>query len=373
LLMPYSCTHGMRPDAKVVPTGHGFKVICHSNVTGCVLNGLGKTVSTRIGYSSAPPKTPKYSIHQKAPDPMIRKGINQPLYTGINAIDGFITFGKGQRIGVFAAAGTGKTTLMSQIAKSVQADVVVINLLGERGREVKEFLENTLDPETRKRSVVVAATSDQPAIVRSKSAFVATTIAEYFRDHGKNVFLMMDSVTRFARALREIGLARGEIPTRSGYPPSVFAELPTLMERAGTNDKGSITALYTVLVEGDDLNEPVSDEVMSILDGHIILSRKLAAENRYPAIDILRSKSRVMNQVVSNEHRKISAELLSNYALYKANEDAIRFGFYEAGKNQELDSAVRVKPVVDKFMFSSTDKTQSIDDTVKIMKTLVGV
>ncbi len=370
-LMPYTHTYGMQPDSKVIPTGHSFKLLCHSNMMGCIINGLGKIISYDEDKSFTPENASYITIKNNAPNPMTRKMITETLHTGINIVDAFTTIGKGQRIGIFAAAGTGKTTLMSQIVKSVNADVIVINLLGERGREVKEFLDNTLDDKTRMKSVVVITTSDQPAIVRLKSAYIATTVAEYFRDHGKNVLLIMDSVTRFARALREIGLARGEVPTRSGYPPSVFAELPALLERTGTNDKGSITALYTVLVAGDDLNEPIADEVMSILDGHIILSRKLAAANCYPAIDIMQSKSRIMNQIISKEHRELSADLLSSYAIRAANEDAIRFGFYEPGNSIDLDGAIRIKPLMDKFMFSSEKKCQSFEDTINIMKKIV--
>ncbi|MGB3975503.1 MAG: FliI/YscN family ATPase [bacterium] len=373
LLMPYTVMHGLRPDARVIPTGRPFRLKCGPFLKGQVLNGLGELIGNDMNKGLINGEWVVREIHKEAPEPLERKTIDTFLPTGIPAIDGFLCMGQGQRIGVFAAAGTGKSTLMSNIARSASADVVVINLIGERGREVREFIEESLGYEGLKRSIVVAATSDQPAIVRLKSAYVATTIAEYFRDMGLHVLFMMDSVTRFARALREIGLARGEMPSRGGYPPSVFAELPKLMERAGTNSKGSITALYTVLVAGDDLSEPVADEVLSILDGHIILSRKLAAANQYPAIDILRSKSRLMNRIISPEHGEIVGFLLSKYALCDANEEAIRFGFYEPGKNKELDDAVNMKPGIEKFLFDSKQYVRSIDDTINTLKAIAGM
>ncbi len=370
LLMPYTTMHGLCPDAKVIPTGRAFRLKCGLALNGQILNGLGSHMGSGIESGAENKEWVVKEIQIDAPAPLDRKIIDTILPTGIPSIDGFLTIGQGQRMGVFAAAGTGKSTLMSDIARSTSADVIVINLIGERGREVREFIEESLGPEGLKRAVVVAATSDQPAIVRLKSAYVATTIAEYFRDLGLHVFLMMDSVTRFARALREIGLARGEMPARGGYPPSVFAELPKLMERAGTNSIGSITALYTVLVAGDDLSEPVADEVLSILDGHIILSRKIAAANHYPAIDILSSKSRLMSRIVSPEHKKIAGFLLSKYALCNANEEAIRFGFYEPGKNRELDEAVSMKPDIEDFLFNSEKRIQPIDDIVRNMQTI---
>jgi FliI/YscN family ATPase len=367
LLMPYTCMHGLRPDAVVVPTGRPFRLKCGSFLMGKVLNGLGECISKRDTGDKKEREWISKEIQTDSPPALERQKIDTLLFTGIPAVDGFLSLGRGQRIGVFAAAGTGKSTLMADMARSATADVIVINLIGERSREVREFVEECLGSYGLKRSIVVAATSEQPAIVRLKSAYVATTIAEYFRDMGKNVFLLMDSVTRFARALREIGLARGEAPSRGGYPPSVFAELPKLLERAGTGKRGSITALYTVLVAGDDLSEPVADEVLSILDGHIILSRKLAAANRYPAIDILNSRSRLMNKITSGNHQEITGYLLAQYALFTANEEAVRFGFYEPGKNKELDDAVRVKPLIDSFLFTSSKKERSIGDTVKKM------
>jgi len=357
MLMPYGFTQGLRPDAEVVPLGKSLRLICGNHLLGQVLNGLGEPLSSsNQNPNNTDNECSSVDVHQSPPNPLRRKRIETAMTTGIPAIDGFLTLGMGQRIGVFAAAGTGKSTLMGNIARRTSADVTVICLIGERGREVREFIEDNLGENGLSRSVVVVSTSDQPAILRLKSAYIATAIAEYFRDKGKNVLLMMDSVTRFARALREIGLARGESPARAGYPPSVFAELPRLLERSGTSEKGSITALYTVLVAGDDLTEPVADEVMSILDGHIILSRKLANQNQYPAIDLIRSKSRIMNQIVTETHIQIASELLSKYALYESNEDAFRFGFYESGKNKEIDSAVELKPEIDRFLYStSTD------------------
>lgn len=372
LLMPYTGMHGLCPDALVIPTGRPLRLKCGSFLMGKVLNGLGECISLR---HTGDQKTREWSIREiqtESPPALKRKRIDTLLYTGIPAVDGFLSLGRGQRVGVFSAAGTGKSTLMADMARSAKADVIVVNLIGERSREVREFVDECLGSDGLKRSIVVAATSDQPAIVRLKSAYVATTIAEYFRDTGRNVFLFMDSITRFARALREIGLARGEAPSRGGYPPSVFAELPKLLERAGNGEKGSITALYTVLVAGDDLSEPVADEVLSILDGHIILSRKLAAANQYPAIDILNSRSRLMNKITSRNHQALSGYLLSKYALFTANEEALRFGFYEPGKNSELDSAVRLKPLIDSFLSAAPQMEHSIEDTVQKMHSIAG-
>ena len=278
-----------------MPVGEGLK--------GRVLDGLCNFIDGKTD-----PFVPEttYPVYQEPPDPMTRRVIDKPLSMGVRAIDGMLTTGEGQRMGIFAAAGGGKSTLLAMLVKGADVDVTVMALIGERGREVREFIERDLGPEGMKKSVLVVATSDKSSMERAKAAFVATAIAEYFRDQGKRVLFLMDSVTRFARAQREIGLAAGEPPTRRGFPPSVFANLPKLMERVGMNDKGSITAMYTILVEGDDMNEPVADETRSILDGHIILSRKLASAYHYPAIDVLSSKSRVMDAIVSQEHRDMA-------------------------------------------------------------------
>ncbi|MBN1879819.1 FliI/YscN family ATPase [bacterium] len=372
LLMPYASVNGLKPEARVIPTGSFLRFRCGSHLLGSVLNGLGQLIVPGPRCKGLEPEGELIDVHRPAPDPLKRRRIRTIMQTGIRSIDTFLTIGKGQRLGVFAGAGTGKSTLMGHIARSSVADVIVINLVGERGREVLEFIEDCLGTDGLTRSVVVVASSDQPAIVHLKSAYVATALAEYFRDQGLDVCLMMDSVTRFARALREIGLARGEPPARAGYPPSVYAELPQLMERTGSNERGTITAFYTVLVEGDDLSDPVADEVLSILDGHIILSRNLAYENRYPAIDLLKSKSRLMNHIVSQDHRETIARLLSALALYNANQDAIRFGFYESGKNQELDEAIRVKSCLDGFLYNHSAAFESLEEMLLCLRSTIG-
>ncbi|MBN1297422.1 FliI/YscN family ATPase [bacterium] len=369
LLMPFGFTDGLHVGADVKPTGQPFCFPCGSFLKGAVLDGLGSPIEIKLKNTPhlgilASPKSTKAayrSVHSSPPDPLRRNRITKPLLTGIAAIDACLTIGIGQRVGIFAAAGTGKSTLLGQIARTATADVIVINLIGERGREVREFIEDHLTDEGMQRSIVVAATSDQPAIIRMKSAYIATSIAEYFRDQGYHVLLIMDSVTRFARAMREMGLARGESPARSGYPPSVFAELPRLLERAGSSETGSITGIYSVLVDGDDLTEPVADEVLSILDGHIILSRQLAAENHYPAIDILQSKSRVMHYIVSSTQRQMVNELIGIYAKYINNQDALRFGLYQSGTNSELDRAVEMKPRIDDLLCTVWERTESLE------------
>ncbi|MCD4652575.1 FliI/YscN family ATPase [bacterium] len=370
LLMPYAYLDGLYPDAEVLPMGSSLKLKCGDNLVGRIFDGLGNPINENMNRQLASYDEIR-NVRATPPNPLSRNRIQTALLTGIPAIDSLLTLGTGQRVGVFAGAGTGKSTLIGQIARSSNADVVVINLIGERGREVREFIEDNLGKSGLERSVLVIATSDQPAIIRLKSAYTATTIAEYFRDQGKNVLLIMDSVTRFARALREIGLARGEPPARCGYPPSVFAELPRLLERTGNNNLGSITALYTVLVSGDDLTEPVADEVMSILDGHIILSRELAAENHYPAIDILRSKSRVMSKVATTKHFTLAQEILSNYALYTSNQDAIRFGFYKSGENLELDHAVKIKSKIDDLLCSEPGTFASLISVQNVLTDIV--
>jgi type III secretion protein N (ATPase) len=309
-----------------------------------------------------------YPVYQDPPDPMTRRVISEPLPLGIRAIDGLLTCGEGQRMGIFAAAGGGKSTLLSMLVKGAAVDVTVLALVGERGREVREFIEHDLGPEGLAKSVIVVATSDRSSMERSKAAFVATAIAEYFRDQGQKVLFLMDSVTRFARAQREIGLAAGEPPTRRGFPPSVFANLPKLMERVGMNDKGSITALYTVLVEGDDMNEPVADETRSILDGHIILSRKLAAANHYPAIDILLSKSRVMDAVASRDHVAAARKVCAWLAAYADVELLIRVGEYKKGNDADTDLAVAKNKVVNAFLQQRTDEFDGYSAIVAKLK-----
>ena len=289
------------------------------------------------------------------------------MSTGVKAIDGMLTVGEGQRLGIFAGSGVGKSTLLGMIARNCEADVIVIGLIGERGREVTEFIENDLGPEGYKKSVIVCATSDQPPLVRLKGAFVATAVAEYYRDQGKKVILMMDSVTRFAMAQREIGLATGEPPTSKGYTPSVFAMLPRLLERSGMSEKGSITAFYTVLVEGDDMNEPIADAVRGILDGHVVLSRKIAGENHYPAIDVQQSLSRLMKSIVSKEHNEKAGLLKENMAIYADAKDLIDIGAYKVGTNPKVDQAIELEPSIKSFLVQKVDEPSSYKETVQAL------
>lgn len=306
------------------------------------------------------------------PDPMSREIIDEILPLGVRAVDGLITVGKGQRIGIFAGSGVGKSTLMGMFARNTKADINVIALIGERGREVREFIERDLGPEGMKRSVVVVATSDKPALERKKAAMTATAIAEYFRDQGKDVLLMMDSLTRFSMAQREIGLASGEPPVSRGYPPSVYAEMPKLLERAGRAAKGSITGLYTVLVDGDDFNEPITDTARSILDGHIVLSRKLGQKNHYPAIDVLASISRCMSAIATKEHKACAGKLRNVLATYNEAEDLINIGAYKRGSNPNIDYAMEKIDVVNGFLCQDVDEKMNIEETLERLKALFG-
>lgn len=346
LLMPLGDMEGVSPGATVTATDEPFTVGVGPGLLGRIVDGLGQPID---GKGNLEIET-RFPINQPPPDPLSRKPIREPLSTGIKSIDALITCGKGQRFGVFSGSGVGKSVLMGMIARNTSADINVIALIGERGREVREFIEKDLGEEGLKRSVVIAVTSDQPALIRIKGGFAATTIAEYFRNQGLDVMLMMDSVTRLAFAQREIGLAVGEPPTTRGFTPSLFAMLPKLLERAGNSSRGSITALYTVLVEGDDLNEPVSDTVRSILDGHIVLSRKLASMGHYPAIDVLSSISRVMNDVVSNEHMSSAGEMKRLLSAYSEAEDLINIGAYEEGSNPDIDRAVDMIGDIKEFL-----------------------
>lgn len=336
LLMPVGEMQGIGPGCEVISAQRVLEVKVGPQLLGRVLDGLGEPMDDK-----GPLFTKKaYPLQAAPPHPLARPRINESLFVGVRAIDGLMTLGSGQRIGIMAGSGVGKSTLLSMIARNTEADISVIALIGERGREVRDFIERDLGEEGLKRSVVVVATSDKPALVRIKGAMTATAIAEYFRDQGKKVVLMMDSVTRFAMAQREVGLTIGEPPATRGYTPSVFALLPRLLERAGTSDKGSITGIYTVLVDGDDMNEPIADAVRSILDGHIVLSRSIAAQNHFPAIDVLTSVSRVMSDVASSEHKQAARELRSMLAIYKEAEDLIHIGAYVKGSSPKIDKAI---------------------------------
>ncbi|HOA40582.1 MAG TPA: flagellar protein export ATPase FliI [Halanaerobiales bacterium] len=361
LLMPIGDMEGITPGARVVATGERMTVKVGEELLGHVLDGLGRP----IGEELAPmPGLVEMPLKAEPPDPLSRQRISQPLALGIRSIDGLLTCGRGQRIGIFAGSGVGKSTLMGMAARNTEADINVIGLVGERGREVLDFIERDLGAEALKRSVVVVATSDKPALVRVKAALVTTAIAEYFREKGYDVLLMMDSVTRVAMALREVGLATGEPPTTRGYPPSVFAELPKLLERTGTSARGSITALYTVLVEGDDFNEPVSDTVRGILDGHIVLSRDLASRNHYPAIDVLDSVSRVMPEVTDLTHQEVAGEIKRLLSEYRQAEDLINIGAYQPGSNPVVDRAINKIDLINDFLRQGINEKADYKDTV---------
>ncbi len=346
LLMPLGDMQGIQPDSPVTPLRTLFRAPVGEALLGRVIDGLGNPLDG-LGPLQAAASIP---IYNHAPHPLERQPIREPLITGVRAIDGLLTCGKGQRMGIFAGSGVGKSTLLGTIARSSRSDVSVIALVGERGREVQEFVERDLGPEGLARSVVVVSTSDQPALVRLKAAWVATTIAEFFRDEGMDVTMLMDSVTRFAMAQREVGLAIGEPPASKGYTPSVFALLPRLLERAGTSQHGTITGFFTVLVEGDDFNEPIADAVRSILDGHITLTRELAARNHYPAIDVLHSVSRVMPAVTSPEHRAQAAQARKLLAAYEKARDLINIGAYVSGSDPIVDAALEALPALTAFL-----------------------
>lgn len=368
LLTPFGSIQGISPSTEVISTGETHSVGVGEALLGRVLDGLGNPLDGR----EAPQTNTRYPVYADPPNPMLRRIIDRPLSLGLRAIDGLLTCGEGQRMGIFAAAGGGKSTLLSCLVKGTEADITVLALIGERGREVREFIERDLGPEGMKKAVVVVSTSDRSAMERLKAAYIATAIAEYFRDQSKKVLLLMDSVTRFGRALREIGLAAGEPPTRRGFPPSVFSSLPLLMERAGNSDKGSITALYTVLVEGDDMTEPIADETRSILDGHIILSRKLASGGHYPAIDILASVSRVMGAVVDKEHKKMAASLRKIMAKYAEMELLVQIGEYKKGADAEADDALDRIGRVNSFLRQGTDERSSFAATLEGMRSVLA-
>lgn len=370
LLMPMGDMQGISSDTEVIPTGQVHLVPVGNSLLGRVLDGMGDPIDTATRGPLH--VTRYYPVLTGAPDPLRRRIIKHPLSLGIRALDGLLTCGEGQRLGVFAAAGGGKSTLMAMLVKGADVDVTVVALIGERGREVREFLEHELGEEGRAKSVIVCATSDKSSMERSKAAYVATAIAEYFRDQGKRVLFLMDSVTRFARAQREIGLAAGEPPTRRGFPPSVFATLPRLMERVGMGHKGSITALYTVLVEGDDMTEPIADETRSILDGHIILSRKLASANHYPAIDVLASVSRVMNMVADEEHKQTAGRFRELMAKYNEIELLVKIGEYKRGADPKADQAIDRIEKLRTFLRQRTDERISFHETLSQMKAAIA-
>ncbi|MFO1058416.1 MAG: type III secretion system ATPase SctN [Dongiaceae bacterium] len=370
LLTPIGDIQGIHASTEVIPTGRPHVVPVGPGLVGRVFDGMGAPLDRATKGPFQPESF--YPVMADSPDPLTRRIIKDPLPLGVRALDGVLTCGEGQRMGIFAAAGGGKSTLLGMLVKGAAVDVTVLALIGERGREVREFIEKELGEEGMARSVIVVATSDKSSMERAKAAYVATAMAEYFRDQGKKVLFLMDSVTRFARAQREIGLAAGEPPTRRGFPPSVFATLPKLMERTGMSDKGSITALYTVLVEGDDMTEPVADETRSILDGHIILSRRLAAQNHYPAIDVLLSASRVMGAITTKEHRKAAGRLRELLAKYDEVELLVKIGEYKAGADATTDEALKKIDKIRGFLRQATDEKVGFADTVKALAALVG-
>jgi len=368
ILMPLGNLEGIGPGSEVLATGTTLKVKVGMGLKGRILNGLGEPIDGKKKVKAED----HYPVMNCPPDPLKRKRITEVLPVGVRAIDGLTTIGRGQRIGIFSGSGVGKSTVMGMIARNTEADINVIALIGERGREVKEFLERDLGREGLERSVVVVATSDQPALVRLKGAFVATAIAEYFRDKGLDVLLLMDSVTRFALAQREVGIAVGEPPATRGYTPSVFALLSKLLERAGSSDKGTITGLYAVLVEGDDINEPVADAVRGILDGHIVLSRSLAAMNHYPAVDISQSVSRLMIDLVAEEHLKNAGRFRSILATYEEAKDLIDIGAYKHGANPRIDESIALIEKCRSFLKQDVYEKAAFADTVKLLNDSVN-
>jgi len=359
LLMSLGELEGVHPGSMVVPLGRSFGVDVGPGMLGRVLDGLGQP----IDGGPAIVAEEKVALAAEPPNPLKRQVIDEPMETGVRTIDGLLTIGRGQRVGIFAGSGVGKSTLLGMIARKATADVNVIALLGERGREVRDFIENSLGPEGLARSVLIVATGDQSALIRARGAQVATAIAEYFRDHGKQVLLMVDSVTRVAMAWREIGLAVGEPPTTKGYPPSVFAALPRLLGRAGNGERGGITGLYTVLVDGDDFNEPVADAARSTLDGHIVLTRKLAGAGHYPAIDILESKSRVKDDITTPAQQKAVLSLVRCEAAYREKEDLVLVGAYQRGSDPHVDAAMQLRDPMNNFLRQDPHEFTAIGDT----------
>jgi type III secretion protein N (ATPase) len=362
IVLPLGSLAGVGPDDSVESTGAPLEVRASDALLGRVVDGLGRPLEGRAieGGTAVP-------VDRAPPPALGRRPVERALPTGVRVIDGLLTLGEGQRIGLFAGSGVGKSTLLGAIARGTSADVVVVVLVGERGREVGEFLDQSLGPEGRKKSVVVVATSDAPALERLRAAQVATAYAEYFRDSGRSVMLLVDSVTRFARAQREVGLSAGEPPARRGYPPSVFALLPRLLERSGQGERGSITAVYTVLVEGGDMDEPIADEVRGIVDGHVILDRSVAARGRYPAVDVTVSLSRVMSSIVDKSHREAARRMRELVALYESKRDLILLGAYVKGSDKELDRAIELMPRIETFLRQSSEESTPFTESVQKM------
>ena len=365
ILMPLGELVGIHPGCKVYSNGKVFGIRCSDELLGTVIDALGNPIDNTLPINGE-----VYSLYNEPPNPMSRTRIKNIMPTGVRAIDGFITVGEGQRIGIFAGSGVGKSTTLGMIARTAEADVNVIALIGERGREVLDFIERDLGEDGLKKSVVVCCTSDKSPLIRMKGALTATAIAEYFRDQGKKVILMMDSVTRFAMAKREIGLAIGEPPAQKGYTPSVFAELPKLMERTGTSDKGSITAFYTVLVDGDDFNEPIADAVRGILDGHIVLSRDLAHKNHYPAIDVSNSISRLMNDICEEEHKLYASKARDVISTYREAEDLINIGAYEPGTNPQIDVSINYIERVNSYLKQGVREVSNFEENIENLKNI---
>ncbi|ETB69742.1 MAG: flagellar protein export ATPase FliI [Bacillus sp. (in: Bacteria)] len=368
LLMPYLEAANIAPGSIVEATGESLRVKVGSGLIGQVVDAFGNP----LDGSTLPKGLAQVSTEQAPPNPMKRPPIREKMAVGVRSIDSLLTVGKGQRVGIFAGSGVGKSTLMGMIARETAADLNVIALVGERGREVREFIEKDLGEEGLKRTIVVVATSDQPALMRLKAAYTATAIAEYFRDKGQNVMFMMDSVTRVAMAQREIGLATGEPPTTKGYTPSVFAILPKLLERTGTTENGSITAFYTVLVDGDDMNEPIADTVRGILDGHIVLDRSLANKGQFPAVNILKSISRVMSNIAGKDHIRAANRFREMLSTYQNSEDLINIGAYKKGSSREIDEAIQFHPKLISFLKQEVDEAASLEESISLLKSLTG-
>ncbi|WP_368650504.1 flagellar protein export ATPase FliI [Bacillus inaquosorum] len=368
LLMPYLEAASIAPGSIVEATGESLRVKVGAGLIGQVIDAFGEPLDGKLLPKGLSP----VSTEQSPPNPMKRPPIREKMGVGVRSIDSLLTVGKGQRIGIFAGSGVGKSTLMGMIAKQTEADLNVIALVGERGREVREFIEKDLGEEGLKRSIVVVATSDQPALMRLKAAYTATAIAEYFRDKGKNVMFMMDSVTRVAMAQREIGLAAGEPPTTKGYTPSVFAILPRLLERTGANEHGTITAFYTVLVDGDDMNEPIADTVRGILDGHIVLDRALANKGQFPAVNVLKSISRVMSNISTRQHLDAANKFRELLSTYQNSEDLINIGAYKRGSSREIDEAIQFYPQLIQFLKQGTDESALLEESIAALTSLTG-